>query len=72
METRIPVVRRVLAHLGVLRQLTLPQIWRPVGMAFLVVMALGKLPAVFALPAGLGDIASGWRRCWWPAVCGAG
>ena len=26
---------------------------------FLVVMALGKLPAVFAVPAGLGDIAVG-------------
>jgi len=28
---------------------------------FLIVMALGKLPAVFALPAGLGDIAIGFE-----------
>jgi hypothetical protein len=59
LSTRLPVVRRILANPGVLWQLTLPQVWRPVGMAFLIVMALGKLPAVFALPAGLGDIAVG-------------
>lgn len=34
-------------------------IFRVEGAAFLVVMALGKLPAGFALPAGLGDIAIG-------------
>ena len=28
-------------------------------MAFLIIMALGHLPALFALPAGLGDIATG-------------
>jgi hypothetical protein len=33
--------------------------FRPVGAAFLVAMVLGQLPAVFALPAGLGDIAIG-------------
>jgi len=57
--TRIPVVRRVLANPGVLWQLTLPQVTRVVGIAFVIVLALGKLPAVFALPAGLGDIAIG-------------
>jgi hypothetical protein len=36
-----------------------PQIFRVVGVTFLVVLALGKLPAVFALPAGLGDMAIG-------------
>jgi hypothetical protein len=29
------------------------------GLAFLILMGLGHLPAVFALPAGLGDIAAG-------------
>jgi hypothetical protein len=57
--TRIPVVSRVLAQPDVLWRLTVPQIFRMVGVSFLVVMALGKLPAVFALPAGLGDIAIG-------------
>lgn len=36
-----------------------PQFFRPVGVTFLVAMALGYLPAVFAIPAGLGDIAIG-------------
>jgi hypothetical protein len=57
--TRVPVLQAILARPGVLWQLTLPQIWRPVGLAFLLAMALGKLPAVFALLAGLGDIAVG-------------
>jgi hypothetical protein len=57
--TRIPVVSRILAQPDGLWRLTLPQIFRVVGVTFLVVMALGKLPAVFALPAGLGDMAIG-------------
>jgi hypothetical protein len=36
-----------------------PHTFRVVGAVFLVALALGKLPAVFALPAGLGDIAIG-------------
>ncbi|MBV8929067.1 MAG: hypothetical protein JO152_08085, partial [Mycobacteriaceae bacterium] len=35
------------------------QLFRPVGLAFLAAMVLGQLPAVFALPAGIGDIAIG-------------
>lgn len=50
---------RVLAAPGTLARLTLPHTLRVVGVLFLVVMALGQLPAVFALPAGLGDIAIG-------------
>jgi len=57
--TRVPPVARVLAQPDALWGLTLPQVFRPVGVAFLVAMALGRLPAVFALPAGLGDIAVG-------------
>jgi hypothetical protein len=57
--TRIPLVSRILAQPDGLWRLTVPQIFRVVGVTFLVVMALGKLPAVFALPAGLGDIAIG-------------
>jgi hypothetical protein len=57
--TRFPVVSRILAQPDVLWRLTLPQIFRVVGVTFLVVMTLGKLPAVFALPAGLGDMAIG-------------
>ena len=37
----------------------LPHTPRVVGVAFLPYLALGHLPALFALPAGLGDIAAG-------------
>jgi hypothetical protein len=57
--TRIPVVTRVLAAPGTPARLTLPHTLRVVGVTFLLVMAQGHLPAVFALPAGLGDIAAG-------------
>jgi hypothetical protein len=52
-------VARILAAPGSLARLTLPHTLRVVGVLFLMVMALGHLPALFALPAGLGDIAVG-------------
>jgi hypothetical protein len=57
--SRIPTVARILAAPGSLARLTLPHTLRVVGVLFLLVMALGHLPAIFALPAGLGDIAAG-------------
>lgn len=33
------------------------QLWRVIGAVFLLEMAGGRLPAIFALPAGVGDIA---------------
>jgi hypothetical protein len=57
--SRIPPMPRVLAAPGTAARLTLPHTLRVVGVTFLLVMALGHLPAVFALPAGLGDIAAG-------------
>jgi hypothetical protein len=59
LATRVPVVSRVLAAPGTAARLAVPQTFRVVGGAFLVVMALGHLPAMFALPAGLGDVATG-------------
>ena len=57
---RIPVVARALAAPGMASRLELPHAFRVVeGTAFLLTMALGHLPALFALPAGLGDIAAG-------------
>src|ERR1700722_5791271 len=57
---RIPVVARALAAPGTVSRLELPHAFRAVeGTAFLVVMALGHLPALFAVPAGLGDVAAG-------------
>jgi hypothetical protein len=57
--TRIPPVTRILAAPGTAARLTLPHTLRVVGVTFLIVMAQGHLPAIFALPAGLGDIATG-------------
>jgi len=57
---RIPVVARALRAPGTAARLELPHSFRAVdGVAFLIIMALGHLPALFALPAGLGDIAAG-------------
>ena len=56
---RIPVVARTLATAGMVRRLLLPHSFRVVGVFFLVYLALGHLPALFALPAGLGDITAG-------------
>jgi hypothetical protein len=56
---RIPVVARALASPGMATRLELPHTPRVVGVAFLIYLALGHLPALFAVPAGLGDIASG-------------
>jgi hypothetical protein len=56
---RTPVVARILTDPRTPRRLAWPQTLRVAGGVFLVVMALGKLPAVFAVPAGIGDIAVG-------------
>jgi hypothetical protein len=55
----LPVVRHANAAADGLARLTWPHTLRVVGVAFILAMALGTLPAVFALPAGLGDIAVG-------------
>ena len=59
LATRIPLVSRILAAPGTPARLALPHTLRVVGVLFLIVMAQGHLPAAFALPAGLGDIAIG-------------
>jgi hypothetical protein len=57
--SRIPVVARALAAPGMVSRLELPHTPRVAGVAFLLYLAFGHLPALFALPAGLGDIAAG-------------
>jgi len=57
---QIPVVARALTAPGTVNRLEYPHSFRvTTGVAFLLTMALGHLPALFALPAGLGDIATG-------------
>jgi hypothetical protein len=55
----IPVVARTLAAPGMASRLVLPHAFRVTGVFFLFYLALGHLPALFALPAGLGDIVAG-------------
>lgn len=57
--TRIPAVARALTAPGSVARLTLPHTLRIAGGVFLIAAALHELPPVFALPAGLGDIAIG-------------
>jgi hypothetical protein len=57
--SRIPVVARALRAPGMASRLVLPHSFRVTGVFFLIYLALGHLPALFALPAGLGDIAAG-------------
>ena len=59
LATRIPLIFRILADPGTPVRLALPHSLRVVGVSFLIVMALGHLPAAFAMSAGLGDIAIG-------------
>jgi hypothetical protein len=57
--TRVPVVARALMAPSMASRLVLPHAFRVTGVFFLLYLALGHLPALFALPAGLGDIAAG-------------
>lgn len=63
---------RILAHPTTLARLAWPYTLRIAGVVFLILMVQGHLPAVFALPAGLGDIATGWPRrsspAGWPGI----
>jgi hypothetical protein len=57
---QLPVVARALNAPGMVSRLELPHSFRAAdGAAFLAIMALGHLPPLFALPAGLGDVAAG-------------
>jgi hypothetical protein len=61
---RIPVVARALTAPATVNRLEIPHTFRGAGVAFLITMALGHLPALFALPAGLGDMATGLSPRW--------
>jgi hypothetical protein len=56
---QIPVLARTLTAPGMMNRLALLHTLRVGGVVFLIYLALGHLPALFALPAGLGDIATG-------------
>ncbi len=46
------------------RHLILLNVWRLVGAVFLMLMAAGQMPALWALPAGIGDVIVGVMAPW--------
>ncbi|HEY3735072.1 MAG TPA: hypothetical protein VGL63_14270 [Streptosporangiaceae bacterium] len=57
--SRVPSVAGALRAPGMASRLVLPHSFRVAGVFFLLYLAFGHLPALFALPAGLGDITAG-------------
>jgi hypothetical protein len=53
-----PRFRNYLLRLD-LRLVLMAQLWRVIGIAFLFALSFGQLPAGFAVPAGIGDLATG-------------
>ncbi len=56
-----PTLRGLLSNQ---RDLTLLNMWRLVGIVFLALAAQGQMPALWALPAGIGDILVGVFAPW--------
>lgn len=62
--TRVPLITRALTATGTRGRLMSPHSFRVAGIVFVIAMLLGKLPALFAVPAGFGDIAVGIAAAW--------
>ena len=56
-----PSLRRLLTNQ---KNLILLNLWRLVGLVFLLLMANGQMPALWALPAGIGDVIVGAAAPW--------
>ena len=67
----IPSVRTVVGEIPLHSMIGL-QLYRALGVVFLVEWLLGALPGAFALPAGIGDIAVGVAAPWVAARVKAG
>lgn len=63
-STRIPVVSRVLAAPDASANLVRAQSFRVVGVLFLIMTCIGRAPALFAIPTGLGDLMVGLTAPW--------
>ena len=72
LSSSVPVVSRNLAAPGSLARLALPHTLRVAGIVFLIVMAQGALPGVFAWPAGLATSPQAWRHPSSPGSCPEG
>jgi hypothetical protein len=62
--SRVPSIGQALTGRGAQRRLLSPHSFRAAGIVFVIAMLLGKLPALFAVPAGVGDIAVGMATPW--------
>ena len=62
--TRVPLIGRALTAPAAQGRLLSPHSFRAGGVVFVIAMLLGKLPALFAIPAGVGDIAVGVAALW--------
>jgi hypothetical protein len=56
-----PSLRRLLTNQ---KHLILLNLWRLVGAVFLMLMARGQMPVLWALPAGIGDVLVGAAAPW--------
>jgi hypothetical protein len=56
-----PSLRRLLTNQ---RHLILLNLWRLIGLVFLMLMVEGQMPALWALPAGIGDVIVGATAPW--------
>ena len=61
---RVPPIDRALHAPGAQQRLLLPHSFRAGGIVYVIAMLLGKLPALFAVPAGFGDIAVAVAAVW--------
>jgi hypothetical protein len=59
LASRLPLAKKIIAQPATAARLAWPHLFRVAGAAFLIMWLLGQLPAVFAVPAGIGDIAIG-------------
>lgn len=59
LASRLPLIHRSVADPRAPARLAVPHTLRVLGIVFLVVAAMGRIPPLFAVPAGLGDLAIG-------------
>ncbi|HEX4753614.1 MAG TPA: hypothetical protein VH268_12005 [Solirubrobacterales bacterium] len=71
-STRLPSIRGALTAPGAGHRLLSPHSFRAGGIVFVIAMLMGKLPALFAVPAGFGDIAVAMAAVWVTRGAGEG